>query len=119
MNDLIPAKALSHAPALIAASGESAGLRFLEFFASNIRNRHTRLAYSRAVGKFLAWCEAYRVRCLADVQPLHVRDLDRGANAGCVSADRQAAPGRNPSSLRLVGGRPDRAGESGRLGARA
>jgi len=72
MNDLIPAKALSHAPALIAASGESAGLRFLEFFASNIRNRHTRLAYSRAVGKFLAWCEAYGVRCLADVQPMHV-----------------------------------------------
>jgi len=59
-------------PTLIAASGESARLRFLEFFASNICNRHTRLAYSRAVGQFLAWCEAHGVRSLAGVQPLHV-----------------------------------------------
>ena len=72
MNDLIPAEGLSHMPALIAASGESAALRFLEFFASNIRNRHTPLAYSRAVGNFLAWCEAHGVRSLSDVQPLHM-----------------------------------------------
>ena len=67
--DLVPFAASS---AIIAASGESAGLRFLEFFASNIRNTQTRLAYSRAVGKFLAWCEAQGVRSLAGVQPLHV-----------------------------------------------
>jgi site-specific recombinase XerD len=72
MNDLVPANALSHLPALVAASGDSAALRFLEFFASNIRNRHTRLAYSRAVGNFLSWCDAQGMRSLADVQPLHV-----------------------------------------------
>ena len=37
---------------------ERAGIRFLEFFAANIRNPHTRRAYSRAVGEFLAWCSA-------------------------------------------------------------
>jgi len=40
-------------PALIAAAGERASLRFLEFFAANIRNPHTRRAYSRAVSDFI------------------------------------------------------------------
>ncbi len=40
-------------PALIAAAGERASLRFLEFFAANIRNPHTRRAYGRAVAEFL------------------------------------------------------------------
>jgi hypothetical protein len=43
-------------PALIAAAGERAGMRFLEFFAANIRNPHTRRAYARAADEFLAWC---------------------------------------------------------------
>lgn len=59
-------------PALIAAAGDRASLRFLEFFASNIRNPHTRRAYSRAVGDFLAWCEDHGVASIAAVQPLHV-----------------------------------------------
>lgn len=29
-------------PALVAVAGDRAGLRFLEFFAANIRNAHTR-----------------------------------------------------------------------------
>jgi hypothetical protein len=37
-------------PALVIAAGERAGIRFLEFFASAIRNLHTRRAYARAVG---------------------------------------------------------------------
>ena len=44
-------------PALIAAAGERASWRFMEFFAANIRNKNTREAYSRAIGAFLAWCE--------------------------------------------------------------
>ena len=44
-------------PALVAAAGERASLRFLEFFAANIRNPHTRRAYGRAVAEFLAWCD--------------------------------------------------------------
>lgn len=45
-------------PALVAAAGEDAALRFLEFFAANIRNPHTRRAYWRAASDFLAWCDA-------------------------------------------------------------
>lgn len=67
---LLPA-ALS-VPALIAASGNQAGLRFLEFFAAAIRNPHTRRAYARATGAFLAWCDDHGVASIAAVQPLHV-----------------------------------------------
>ena len=35
------------APALIAAVGEHASYRFLEFFTANFRNPHTRRAYAR------------------------------------------------------------------------
>ena len=59
-------------PALIAAEGERASLRFLEFFAATIRNPHTRRAYGRAVADFLAWCEEAGVPSIAGVQPLHV-----------------------------------------------
>jgi hypothetical protein len=45
-------------PVLVAATGDRAGVRFLEFYAANIRNPHTRRAYARAVGDFLAWCES-------------------------------------------------------------
>jgi hypothetical protein len=46
--------------------------RFLEFFAANIRNPHTRRAYSRAVGDFLAWCTDAGMASIAVVTPLHV-----------------------------------------------
>ena len=59
-------------PMLIAAAGDHASTRFLEFFAATIRNPHTRRAYSRAVGEFLAWCESVGVPSIAAVQPLHV-----------------------------------------------
>ena len=59
-------------PTLIAAAGERACIRFLEFFASTIRNPHTRRAYARAVGSFLTWCGDAGVPSIAAVQPLHV-----------------------------------------------
>jgi site-specific recombinase XerD len=59
-------------PVLIAASGDRTSLRFLEFFAANIRNPHTRRAYGRAVAEFLAWCDDQGVPSVAAVQPLHV-----------------------------------------------
>ena len=59
-------------PALIAVAGDRASLRFLEFFAANIRNPHTRRAYGRAVAEFLAWCDDNGVPSVAAVQPLHV-----------------------------------------------
>jgi site-specific recombinase XerC len=59
-------------PALIAASGDRAGIRFLEFFAAQIRNPHTRRAYARAADEFLAWCASVGVPSIAAVQPVHV-----------------------------------------------
>lgn len=73
MNQLVllpsPAFAL---PALVAAADDRAQLRFLEFFAANIRNPHTRRAYARATGEFLGWCAARGVTSITAVQPLHV-----------------------------------------------
>ena len=59
-------------PAVVMAEGEAAARRYVEFFAGTIRNPHTRRAYGRAVGDFLAWCEAHGVPSIAAVQPLHV-----------------------------------------------
>ena len=59
-------------PAIVTAAGERAQIRFLEFFAANIRNANTRRAYARAVVDFLAWCEGRGVASVTDVQPLHV-----------------------------------------------
>jgi hypothetical protein len=48
---LVPSIALQgQIPALVAAAGERASMRFHEFFAANIRNPDTRRAYHRAAG---------------------------------------------------------------------
>ena len=52
-------------------AGPDAVVRFLEFFAGRIANERTRAAYGRAVGQFLAWCEA-RGLGLDAVSSLHV-----------------------------------------------
>ena len=44
-------------PALIAAAGDAAGWRYVEFFTANIRNPNTRRAYARACSRFFAWCD--------------------------------------------------------------
>jgi len=66
------ASPLQQIPALVDAVRGSARVRFLEFFAANIRNKHTRRAYAQAAREFLAWCERAGVASIADVQPLHV-----------------------------------------------
>lgn len=71
-NALSVVQAGSSLPVLVATSGERAQVRFLEFFAAQIRNPHTRRAYARAVGEFLSWCESMGVTSLPQVQPLHV-----------------------------------------------
>jgi len=58
-------------PALIAAAGDAAGWRYIEFFTANIRNPHTRRAYARACREFFAWCEA-RELTLATIRPIDV-----------------------------------------------
>ena len=71
MTQLIPLP--SHSlPRLIAGAGDQARLRFVEFFAANIRNPHTRRAYARACAAFLDWCAEVGVPTLTAVQPLHV-----------------------------------------------
>jgi hypothetical protein len=40
-------------PAMIAAGGEQASWRYIEFFTANIRNKNTRRAYARACARFL------------------------------------------------------------------
>ena len=59
-------------PRLITGAGDQARLRFVEFFAANIRNPHTRRAYARACAAFLDWCAEVGVPTLTAVQPLHV-----------------------------------------------
>ncbi len=84
MNHLAPIAA-SHAPALIAASGERASYRFLEFFTAQIRNSHTRRAYVRAATEFFDWLEARGVTRLAAIESVHVatyiEELQRARSA--------------------------------------
>src|SRR5580658_7118043 len=58
-------------PAIIAAAGEHASRRFIEFFTANIRNRNTRTAYAHAVGRFLDWCDS-NVLSLDDLKPVAI-----------------------------------------------
>src|SRR5215210_3053573 len=71
MNQLVTLAA-AKAPALIAAPGDRAAYRFLEFFTAQIRNPHTRRAYVRAVGAFCAWLEPHGVPSIAAVGSIHV-----------------------------------------------
>ncbi|MFT8948268.1 MAG: tyrosine-type recombinase/integrase [Acetobacter aceti] len=59
-------------PALVVSADERSRLRYLEFFAAQIRNANTRRAYARAVSGFLAWCAGLGVAELGDVTSLHV-----------------------------------------------
>lgn len=58
-------------PALITDAGERASERFVEFFTATIRNKNTRAAYARAVGRFCAWCAGRGLR-LQQVTPVAV-----------------------------------------------
>ena len=58
-------------PALIAAAGDQASWRYVEFFTANIHNDHTRRAYARACGRFFAWCEQ-RGLTLTAIRPFDV-----------------------------------------------
>ena len=71
MNQLATLSSTPPVPTLLAAN-ERAQTRFWEFFAANIRNRHTRRAYAQATREFLAWCESASVMSIVDVKPLHV-----------------------------------------------
>ena len=71
MNQLVPIISAA-LPTLVAAAGEQASIRFLEFFTANIRNSHTRRAYARADEEILTWWADAAVPSIAAVQPVHV-----------------------------------------------
>lgn len=58
-------------PAIVTRAGEETSRRFLEFFTANIRNRNTRAAYAKAVGRFLTWCDEGGFE-LEDIEPMVV-----------------------------------------------
>jgi len=65
---------LQQLPAILVASGPETMEAVLEFFLVTIRNPNTRLAYGRAIWRFLAILREARppVGRLADIRPLHV-----------------------------------------------
>ena len=66
-------------PAIVAAAGENAMRRFLEFFAVTIDNPNTRDAYLHACRRFFAWCDLRDdIDELADIEPMHVATYIRG-----------------------------------------
>jgi site-specific recombinase XerD len=74
---VIPTRALATptntytVPAMVAALGDQASWRYVEFFAANIANDHTRRAYARGCRRFFAWCEQ-RGLALAAIRPFDV-----------------------------------------------
>jgi hypothetical protein len=81
-------------PSLVTAAGERASMRFLEFFAANIRNPHTRRAYARAVEEFLIWCADAGVPLIGAVHPVHVATwIEAGTRERCCGCTD------NPKSL--------------------
>ena len=67
-------------PLLVAAEGEAAAWRYVEFLTANIRNPNTRRAYARACGRFLAWCER-RGLALGWIRPFDVAAYVEGLQA--------------------------------------
>lgn len=70
MGAIIPHSSL--VPQAVISAGETAQIRFVEFFTANIRNPNTRSAYARASGDFLNWCSDRGVTELPHIQPVHV-----------------------------------------------
>ena len=66
------ARSIIAVQAVIAGAGDHAARRFLGFFAAQIRNKNTRMAYYRAVCHFFGWVGQHRIGELADIEPLHV-----------------------------------------------
>ena len=55
-------------PAILRRAGSNACFAADEFFSAQLSNPHTRRAYGRAVGRFLAWCDAQGIE-LSQVTP--------------------------------------------------
>ena len=60
-SDVDGVPALATVPSAVAAAGERASRRYVEFFAARIRNPGTRKAYAHAAARFFDWCESFGV----------------------------------------------------------
>ena len=69
-------------PAIVAAAGEKAARRYLEFFAVTIENANTREAYYRACRRFFAWCDLRGLTELVDIEPMHVAAYIKSMGGG-------------------------------------
>jgi hypothetical protein len=69
---LEPAAGSMLVPAVVAAAGERAALRFIDFFTAHIRNPNTRAAYAVAVRGFFAWLDQHDIRELGAIRTHHV-----------------------------------------------
>jgi site-specific recombinase XerC len=59
-------------PTMIAAAGERASLRYIDFFTAHIRNPNTRAAYGVAVRAFFDWLQMNGVAELGAIRTHHV-----------------------------------------------
>ena len=75
-------------PAMIAAAGDRASLRFIDFFTAHIRNPNTRAAYGVAMRGFFDWLAMNGVAELGAIRTHHVstyiETLTRGYSAPTV-----------------------------------
>lgn len=79
---------LAAVPPIVAAGGERASWRFIEFFTANIRNPNTRRAYAQAVRQFFRWCSAHNLRELEQLNPTivaaYIEELGRSVSKPTV-----------------------------------
>jgi site-specific recombinase XerD len=59
-------------PAIVAAAGDKASRRYVEFFAVTIENPNTRAAYFHASRRFFAWCDEKVIDEVVAIEPMHV-----------------------------------------------
>jgi hypothetical protein len=69
---LEPAAGSMLVPAMVAAEGERAAFRFIDFFTANIRNANTRAAYAVAARGFFTWLDQHEIRELGAIRTHHV-----------------------------------------------
>lgn len=67
-----PALFQAPVPIIVLDDGPRTTKRFLEFFAAQIRNANTRVAYARAATRFFDWCLDQDIAHLVDIEPIHV-----------------------------------------------
>ena len=94
MNQLAPRIASNAPPS--SPPPAHAQTSFLEFFAADIHNGHTRRACAQATREFLAWRQRAGVPSIADVTPLHVAaTIERLGRERSASRKNQANRAKN------------------------